>query len=286
MKHLFCIDVFSNAQILSQYRHANHHPQHVLHSQLLIAPMAAHSHTPSMVGSLCNVGGIIFPKPEDPPDPSLARSGLTPAQAYQAQINLHSISPRPPLLQNGHSHVSIDDVPCIGMQIKPDLNINFGSDNHPESQRISPTIHQASCHGLNIRLIIHMGLLAKCPYLGDMLYTDILSSNSHCRPTAPSAQSAPPVLGSSFIPSATVTAPSFPRLPTPTRYDCHCRTRPTVTPALRPVHPRLATHTSFADYTEGVELVNSVLDVVRKVLKTPTAFKVDGHQWRQHFSNL
>ena len=44
--------------------------------------MAAHGHTPSMVGSLRNVGGIIFPKPEDPPHLSLARSGLTPAQAY------------------------------------------------------------------------------------------------------------------------------------------------------------------------------------------------------------
>ena len=37
-------------------------------------------------------------------------------------------------------------------------------------------VHQVSCHGLNIRLIIHVGLLAKCPYLGDVLYTDILST--------------------------------------------------------------------------------------------------------------
>ena len=83
-----------------------------------------------MVGSLRNVQGVIFPKLKDPPNPSLVRSGLTPAQAYQAQINLHSISP--PLPQNGCSHVSVDNVPRIGMQIKSDLNINFGSDDHPE----------------------------------------------------------------------------------------------------------------------------------------------------------
>ena len=45
-----------------------------------------------MVGSLRSVGGVIVLKPEDPPDPSLARIGLTPAQVYQAQINLHSVS--------------------------------------------------------------------------------------------------------------------------------------------------------------------------------------------------
>ena len=97
--------------------------------------MAMHGHPPSTVGSLRNVRGIIFPKPEDPPDPSLVRSGLTPAQAYQAQINLHSVSP--PLPQNGRLCVSVDDVPRIGVQIESDLNIDFGLDDHPES-RLGP----------------------------------------------------------------------------------------------------------------------------------------------------
>ena len=124
-----------------------------------------------MVGSLRSVGGVIVPKPEDPPHASLVTIGLTPAQAYQAQFNIHSVSP--PLSQNGRSHVSVDDVPRIGVQIEYDLNIDFGLDDHPESQRISPTIHQASYHGLNIGRIIHIGLLVKCPYQGGVLYADI-----------------------------------------------------------------------------------------------------------------
>ena len=64
------------------------------------------------------------------------------AQAYQAQINLHGASPS--LSQNGHSRVSVDDVHRIGVQIKSGL-------------------------------IIHMWLLPKCPYLGDMLHADMLS---------------------------------------------------------------------------------------------------------------
>ena len=56
------------------------------------------------------------------------------------------------------------------------------------------------------------------------IHSSIIPPSSHCRPIAPSAQSAPPFLGSSFILSATITAPSFPRLPTPTQYDRHCRT--------------------------------------------------------------
>ena len=45
--------------------------------------MASYGLTPSMVGSPRSVGGVIVPKPEDSPDPSLARIGLTPVQAYQ-----------------------------------------------------------------------------------------------------------------------------------------------------------------------------------------------------------
>ena len=42
-----------------------------------IARLAVHGHTPSMVGSLHNVGGVIFPKPKDPPDPSLVMTVTT-----------------------------------------------------------------------------------------------------------------------------------------------------------------------------------------------------------------
>ena len=107
-------------------------PSMCTHPQSLAAPMAAHGRTPSVVSSPRSVGGVIVPKPEDPPDPSLARIGLTPAQAYQAQINLHSASPH--LSQNGRSRVSVDDVPRIGVQIESGLNIDFGSDDQPEDK--------------------------------------------------------------------------------------------------------------------------------------------------------
>ncbi|KAL4061872.1 CNH-domain-containing protein [Scleroderma citrinum] len=113
-----------------------HHPQHAHHPQTLAAPMSTHGRTPSVVSSPHSVGGVIAPKPEDPPDSSLARTGLTPAQAYQAQINLNSAS-LPPPSQNGRPRVPIDDVPSIGIHIEPDfgrLNINFASDDQTEDR--------------------------------------------------------------------------------------------------------------------------------------------------------
>ena len=70
------------AQFWQSFSSQHHCPQYH-HPQSLAAPMAAHGRTPSMVISPRSVGGVIVPKPEDPPDPSLARIGLTPAQAYQ-----------------------------------------------------------------------------------------------------------------------------------------------------------------------------------------------------------
>ena len=78
-------------------------PSMCTHPQSLAAPMAAHRRTPSVVSTLCRMGGVIVPKPEGPPEPSLARIGLTPAQVHQAQVNLHSASS--PLSQSGRSRV-------------------------------------------------------------------------------------------------------------------------------------------------------------------------------------
>ena len=64
--------------------------------------------------SLCSMGGVIVPKPKGPPEPSLARIGLTPAQVHQAQVNLHSASS--PLSQSDRSHVSVGDVSRLGVQ--------------------------------------------------------------------------------------------------------------------------------------------------------------------------
>ena len=64
--------------VLSQHHYPQYH-----HPQSLAAPIAAHGHTPSTVSSFRSVGGVIVPRPEDSPAPSLARISLTPAQAYQ-----------------------------------------------------------------------------------------------------------------------------------------------------------------------------------------------------------
>ena len=98
--------------------------------------MAPHGRTPSVVSSPYSAGGVIAPKPEEPPDPSLARTGLTPAQAYQAHINLTSATPPRPS-QNGRPRVPGDDVPRLGAHIEPDigrLNIDFGSNDQPEDR--------------------------------------------------------------------------------------------------------------------------------------------------------
>ena len=58
--------------------------------------------------------------------------------------------------------MSVDDVSCIGVQIESALIIDFGLDDQPEDKSNDSS-------GLNIRLIIHVGLPAKYPYLGDML---------------------------------------------------------------------------------------------------------------------
>ncbi|KAH7927342.1 CNH-domain-containing protein [Leucogyrophana mollusca] len=108
-----------------------------------LAPPASHGRARSVVSSP-HAAGIIAPKPEEPPDASLealTRAGLTPAQAYQAQVYLNSPAakqsdwnnaPNPP--QNGGPHHRLpNDIPRVGVNIEPDmsrLSIDFGDDDH------------------------------------------------------------------------------------------------------------------------------------------------------------
>lgn len=103
----------------SQYQH-HHHPRQ-------LAPPSLHARAPSVVSAPIT-SAIIPPKPEDPPDAALetlTRSGLTPAQAYQAQV-YHTDQ----LPQNGTPARPSDDVPRLDL-IDPDiarLTIDFASD--------------------------------------------------------------------------------------------------------------------------------------------------------------
>lgn len=72
--------------------------------------------------------GVIVPLPEEPPDPNLdalTRSGLTPAQAYQAQVYLngpqrYQPSPMPPS--------RTPDPPRLGIPVDSSrLNVDFSN---------------------------------------------------------------------------------------------------------------------------------------------------------------
>lgn len=99
--------------------------------------------------------GIISPLPEEPPDPgleALTTTGLTPAQAYQAQVYLNSpAGPQgdrsqypPPADRNSHPQVQQNggpsrapDAPIIGLAFDQDdgrLGLDFGGDNNSSDQ--------------------------------------------------------------------------------------------------------------------------------------------------------
>lgn len=104
-----------------------HLPHHLPHRPHTLAPPTSHTRAPSVVSAPIT-SAIIPPKPEDPPDAALeafTRSGLTPAQAYQAQVYLTDPPP-----QNGTPARPSDDVPRLGL-IDPDigrLSIDFVAD--------------------------------------------------------------------------------------------------------------------------------------------------------------
>ncbi|KIK96714.1 hypothetical protein PAXRUDRAFT_825655 [Paxillus rubicundulus Ve08.2h10] len=106
------------------------------HSPHTLAPPNVHGRARSVV-SVPLAAGIIAPKPEDPPDPgleALTRTGLTPAQAYQAQVYLNDPAVPGPRLQNGGPPRPSDGVPRLGI-IDPEigrLSIDFGTDGHAE----------------------------------------------------------------------------------------------------------------------------------------------------------
>lgn len=109
-------------------------PQHYQHPQNFslrphtLSPPTPHARAPSVVSAPIT-SAIIPPKPEDPPDAALEAltgSGLTPAQAYQAQV--YRTDPPP---QNGTSSCPSNDVPRLDL-IDPDigrLTIDFATDS-------------------------------------------------------------------------------------------------------------------------------------------------------------
>ncbi|KAG1739967.1 CNH domain-containing protein [Suillus lakei] len=115
-----------------------------MHSTPLAPPMI-HGRARSVISSP-HTAGIISPLPDDPPDESLedlTRAGLTPAQAYQAQVYRNSPvnqqqpkeqanSTRAPSLNGNHHRVS-NDVPRLGVNLDLEdtrFNIDFATDDH------------------------------------------------------------------------------------------------------------------------------------------------------------
>jgi hypothetical protein len=100
------------------------HPHHLSQRHHALALPTVHARAPSVVSAPITYA-IIPPKPEDPPDAALealTRSGLTPAQDYQAQV-YHTDQPP----QNG---TPSNDVPRLDL-IDPDigrLTIDFAAD--------------------------------------------------------------------------------------------------------------------------------------------------------------
>ncbi|KAF9240727.1 CNH domain-containing protein [Melanogaster broomeanus] len=113
--------------------HYQHQPQFP-HRPHALAPPAPHGRAPSFVSGH-HAAGIIAPRPEDPPDAgleALTRTGLTPAQAYQAQV--YSNNPRVSDPQNGGPSRPPEDVPRLEV-IDPDigrLSIDFGTDDQTQ----------------------------------------------------------------------------------------------------------------------------------------------------------
>jgi len=80
---------------LSSYQapRQSHYPQHPHHAppSYTLAPPNQHPGRPRSVMNNPHINGVILSRSDDPPNPSLESltpSGLTPAQAYQAQIYL------------------------------------------------------------------------------------------------------------------------------------------------------------------------------------------------------
>ncbi|KAH7890772.1 CNH domain-containing protein [Phlebopus sp. FC_14] len=125
----------------SQFPVASHYQQHPQYPQYphTLAPPITHGRARSVVSSP-HAAGIIAPKPEDPPDASLEAltgTGLTPAQAYQAQVyrNANPVAPGP-IPQNGGLHRPSDDPPRLGVNLEADmgrLSIDFGTEDRTQN---------------------------------------------------------------------------------------------------------------------------------------------------------
>lgn len=90
----------------------------------------------SRARSVASYPGVIAPQPEEPPDASLealTRAGLTPAQAYQAQVYMNS-----PAGQRHSQPSQPANVPLLGINIDTDdgrLGIDFGGNAGPPSEQ-------------------------------------------------------------------------------------------------------------------------------------------------------
>ncbi|TFY52107.1 hypothetical protein EVG20_g10702, partial [Dentipellis fragilis] len=104
----------------------------------------SHSHSHSITSNP-HAHGIVapIPQPEEPPDASLdalQRAGLTPAQAYQAQVyQTTPAGPRPPF----NNYNGRPDVPRLGVNIDAD-NGRLGLDFAEDSNSSSPSDESAS----------------------------------------------------------------------------------------------------------------------------------------------
>ncbi|KAL0059410.1 RHO1 GDP-GTP exchange protein 2 [Marasmius tenuissimus] len=143
---------YSNA-----YPHPHQHPQYPNPTgyppRYMSSPYSGNSLAPpSMMTRARSINsnpqsqGIIAPQPEEPPDPALealTRRGLTPAQAYQAQVNLNSPG------HNGHANLSQvqehpnrnSDPPRLGITIGPEdgkFGLEFGENNSSDDSSELP----------------------------------------------------------------------------------------------------------------------------------------------------
>ncbi|KAL0953720.1 hypothetical protein HGRIS_004910 [Hohenbuehelia grisea] len=108
-------------------------PQRAPYGAPSLAPPRADLGRAKSLASTSHSAGIIAPQPAEPPDPSLevlTQNGLTPAQAYQAQVSLNSPEgPQGDWSRFRNSEPPAHDIPRLGVNIEPDdgrLGLDFG----------------------------------------------------------------------------------------------------------------------------------------------------------------
>lgn len=164
-----------NADRRTSFQQHQYSPAHytnpALHNPSNIPPNAYQRYTPSSYGytpslappsvsaqarsihSNTNGLGIIAPKPEEPPDPSLealTKSGLTPAQAYQAQIYRNTTPSSLPSVASDDGRLGLD------FAAEQSNSSDQGTDDSSELPwaRNNSTRAFSSCHNLSILILL------------------------------------------------------------------------------------------------------------------------------------